>query len=90
VPADADELVATYPRLYHMAEPGSWERIRRHGLLSTSALLDLIEVDGDLRRALDSARRPASVSITHPRHGRPSYATRSRFATGRSQNAWSG
>jgi hypothetical protein len=66
---DVDELVATYPRLYHMAEAGSWEGIQRHGLLSTSALLDLFEVDGDLRHALESARRPESVTITHPLHG---------------------
>lgn len=66
---DVDELVATYPRLYHMAEAGSWDRIRQHGLLSTSALLDLFEVDGDLRAALESARRPESVTISHPVHG---------------------
>jgi hypothetical protein len=66
---DVDELVATYPRLYHMAEAGSWAGIRQHGLLSTSALLDLFEVDGDLRAALESARRPQSVTITHPVHG---------------------
>jgi hypothetical protein len=66
---DVDELVATYPHLYHIAEAGSWEGIRQHGLLSTSALLDLFEVDGDLRVALESARRPESVTITHPLHG---------------------
>jgi len=66
---DVDELVTTYPNLYHMAEAGSWDGIRRHGLLSTSTLLDLFEVDGDLRQALESARRPASVTITHPLHG---------------------
>jgi hypothetical protein len=64
-----DELVTTYPRLYHMAEAGSWEGIRQYGLLSTTALLDLFEVDGDLRATLESARRPESVTITHPVHG---------------------
>jgi hypothetical protein len=66
---DVDELVAAYPRLYHMAEADSWAGIRQHGLLSTTALLDLFEVDGDLRAALESARRPESVTITHPVHG---------------------
>ena len=66
---EVDELVATHPRLYHMAEAGSWAGIRQHGLLSTSALLDLFEVDGDLRAALESARRPESVTISHPVHG---------------------
>lgn len=66
---DVDELVETYPRVFHMAEAGSWEGIREHGLLSTSALLDLFEVDGDLRTALESARRPESVTVTHQVHG---------------------
>jgi hypothetical protein len=52
-----------------MAEAGSWAGIRQHGLLSTSALLDLFEIDGDLRAALESARRPESVTITHPVRG---------------------
>lgn len=39
-----EELANLYPRLYHMAEPGSWESIRRYGLLSTSSLLSLFEI----------------------------------------------
>jgi hypothetical protein len=66
---NVEELVMTYPRLYHMAEAGSWEGIRQYGLLSTTALLDLFDVDGDVRAALESARRPESVTITHPVHG---------------------
>jgi hypothetical protein len=27
-----DELIECYPRLYHMAEDGSWPGITRHGL----------------------------------------------------------
>jgi hypothetical protein len=52
-----------------MAEAGSWPSIEKHGLLSTSALLDLFEVSGDSRTALESARRPESVQIAHPVHG---------------------
>jgi hypothetical protein len=66
---DVDELVAVYPRLYHMAEAGSWPGIREHGLLSTTALLDLFEVDGDLRAGLESARRQQSTRINHAVHG---------------------
>lgn len=58
-----------YPRLYHMAEPGSWLSIKTHGLLSTTALLDLFEVRDNARKALESQRRPVSVTITHPRYG---------------------
>jgi len=52
-----------------MAEAGSWPSIRRHGLLSTTALLDLFEVRGELRRSLESRHRPESVEIRHPQHG---------------------
>lgn len=52
-----------------MAEAGSWESICKHGLLSTTALLDLFEVNGTQRTQLESSRRPTSVTITHPVHG---------------------
>jgi hypothetical protein len=52
-----------------MAEEGSWASIQRHGLLSTSALLDLFEVAGAERDAIEISRRPESVKITHPEHG---------------------
>jgi hypothetical protein len=58
------DLIANFPRIWHMAEDGSWDSIRRHGLLSTSALLDLYGVDGDRRLALEAQRRPDSVSIS--------------------------
>lgn len=66
---NVSELVERYPRLYHMAEAGSWPSIRQHGLLSTSALLDLFEVNGARRQTIESARRPRSVTIEHPEHG---------------------
>ena len=64
------DLVKYFPRLYHIAAAGSWPSIARHGLLSTSALLDLYGVVGDARRAVESARRPRSVVLEHPEHGR--------------------
>lgn len=69
MPIQIAEFVQYYPRLYHMAEANSWPSIRKHGLLSTTALLDLFEIDGGLRRSLESQHRPQSVTITHPRHG---------------------
>jgi hypothetical protein len=36
------QLVTDNPVLFHMAERGSWDSIREHGLLSTSALLDCV------------------------------------------------
>ncbi len=64
-----DQFVARYPRLYHMAESGSWPRICEQGLLSTTALLDLFELDGKDRTSLESQWRPAKVPINHPIHG---------------------
>ena len=67
---DVAELIARYPRLYHMAEDGSWADIKTHGLLSTKALLDLFQVSPDKREAAYSRHRPESTVITHPVYGR--------------------
>ena len=63
------ELVTHFPRLYHMAEAGTWPSIRAHGLESTSALLDRFGVRGAARAAVESARRAAAVTVTHPDYG---------------------
>jgi hypothetical protein len=63
------ELVAYYPLLYHMAEEGTWDCIRQHGLLSTTALLDLYALDGPERVEIESAHRPESRAVTHDVHG---------------------
>jgi len=41
----------------------------RHGLLSTKALLDLCEIDGEARSQIEIYRRPQAVPISHPIHG---------------------
>jgi hypothetical protein len=63
-----EEFARHYPRLYHMAEAGTWPSIKRFGLLSTSALLDLYEIKGEQRRQIESCRRPESVKISHPKY----------------------
>lgn len=68
--ANRDTLIQLYPRLYHMAHAGAWQSIKRHGLLSTTALLDLFEISGARREQLESSRRSKSEEITHPTHGR--------------------
>ncbi|HEY8566316.1 MAG TPA: hypothetical protein VIL65_12505 [Beijerinckiaceae bacterium] len=68
--AELDELLTDCPVLYHMAEPGSWPSIRRHGLLSTSALLDLYGIGGAARTALEAERRPEGVPLDRPDLGR--------------------
>ncbi|MFG0252747.1 MAG: DUF7002 family protein, partial [Phycisphaerales bacterium JB038] len=67
---DATTLVTTYPRLFHIAEHDAWPSIRRYGLLSTSALLELFEIAEPRRSQLLEHRRDASVVINHPVHGR--------------------
>lgn len=67
---DPSEIVRHYPRLYHMAELGSWESVKQHGLLSTRALIDLFEVKDPLRSQILRQRRPKSIPLQHPAHGR--------------------
>ena len=56
-----DELAGKYPLLFHMAELGSWPSIERHGLRSTSMLLDLFEVSGSKLEDLEYRVCPESV-----------------------------
>jgi hypothetical protein len=65
----ADELSERFPFLYHMAQLGSWPSVERHGLLSTTALLDLFEVRGDERFRIESCHRPENIAINHAVHG---------------------
>jgi hypothetical protein len=65
-----DELCERFPRLYYMAQLGSWPSIQKYGLLSTTALLDLFELRGDERFRIESCHRPESITIVHPKHGR--------------------
>lgn len=58
-----------WPLLFHSAEAGSWPSIQRHGLLSTTALLDLFEVSGRDREEIEENRRPESMPIHHPGYG---------------------
>ena len=58
MPITLDQIVELHPRLYHMAEKDSWPNIQKHGLLSTSALLDLWRVTGDRRIRIEEERRP--------------------------------
>ena len=59
-----NDLISLFPRLWHMAEDGSFESIKTNGLLSTSALLDLYGIEGQERVALESRRRPECVRIS--------------------------
>ena len=64
-----EQFTQAYPRLYHMAEAAAWPSIQRHGLLSTSALLDLYGITGPERDRIERTRRPEAVPITHTDYG---------------------
>lgn len=65
-----EDLSARHPRLYHVTDPEAWPRIRELGLLCTSRLLDLFEIDDSERTRLERRRRPKEEPLTHPRFGR--------------------
>ena|SRR5208282_3252377 len=64
-----EDLVEYYPRLFHMAEAGTWPSIRKQGLLSTTALLDLFGINAEERFKIESCQRPKCFLISHPRLG---------------------
>ena len=63
-----EKLVERYPMLYHMAEKGTWGSIRASGLLSTSAALDFMGINGANRLAYETQQRRNMVAIRgkHP------------------------
>jgi hypothetical protein len=65
-----EELAGLHPCLFHVTLAEAVDGIHRHGLLSTSRLLDLFEVEGCARATLERCRRPARHVLDHPRHGR--------------------
>lgn len=64
----ADALVKNSPLIYHMSAPGSWPSIRKHGLLSTTALLDLFEYEGEARYKIECCQRPDWITLNHLVH----------------------
>ncbi len=69
MPISRDEFTDTYPSLFHISLAQELEQVRRHGLLSTSALLDTCEIEGDKRFRIESLPRPRTITISHPVHG---------------------
>jgi hypothetical protein len=61
--AELKELLGDCPTLYHMAERQSWPAICKHGLLSTTALLDRYGITGAERQLIETRRRPKSIVL---------------------------
>lgn len=72
VEVDVERLIELHPRLFHMANAGSWQSIRRNGLLTTEQIVTSSGLSGDQASALLQERRPYSVPIDHPTLGRVS------------------
>ncbi|MDI1330896.1 hypothetical protein [Pseudomonas sp.] len=66
---DLDKLIELYPRVYHMAERGAWESIRTLGLMSTTAVLDHLNIEGGDRARFESEHRIQKMDV---RAGHPS------------------
>jgi hypothetical protein len=66
---DANVLIQNYPTLYHMAEDGSWPSIKKYGLLSTSALLDMLGIEGQQRYTIENCQRKESIVIKNNNSG---------------------
>lgn len=62
---DLDDFLDRYPRLFHMAEQGTWESIKARGLLSTSAVLDLMGITGSLRVPFEREHRAKKMIVGH-------------------------
>jgi hypothetical protein len=66
----ADTLTKRFPRLFHMAEAGSWPSIVEHGLLSALALTELFNVSQLESTAILERRRLESITLHDASAGR--------------------
>jgi hypothetical protein len=60
------DLVRHYPTLHHMAEGGSWARIQRAGLRTTTQLVDECGPDPATRHEILGQQRKKSYTLRHP------------------------
>lgn len=64
---ETDEFIGRYPRLWHLAHADAWPGIKQHGLLTTTQLLDLCQVEDT--RVAAGQRRATAVPLAHLEHG---------------------
>lgn len=60
---DVEKLIEIYPKLYHMAEAGSWPSIAHRGLMSASAVLDHFGVGGEDRLRYERVQRREKMMV---------------------------
>ena len=61
-----EQLVQTYPRLWHMAHDGAWPAIRDHGLMSAQALVEAYGLNAADRDRVLGTRRPVNEALAAP------------------------
>lgn len=66
---EVKDLAARYPTFFHMAERDTWPSIKENGLLSTSAVLDRYNVQGQRRVELEEGHRPTKIRIGDAENG---------------------
>lgn len=66
---EVERLIERYPRLYHMAEAGTWPSIRQHGLLSSNEVVRLAGLTGNARLSMRRDHRPEKVPVVVPSIG---------------------
>jgi len=64
-----EKLAKRYPRLYHVTTPGAWLNIKKHGLWSTSHILDQFGIKGIQRTLIETKRRTSEIALEHPLYG---------------------
>lgn len=69
MPISRAEFENAYHVLFHVSLARDVAQIKRHGLLSTTALLDLCEIEAEPRSRIENHPRPKAISISHPIHG---------------------
>lgn len=65
-----EQFSKRYPCLYHVTTPGAWVNIKKHGLWSTSYILDRLEIRGIHRAHIETERRASEIPLEHTCYGR--------------------
>jgi hypothetical protein len=60
---EIEKLIELYPRLYHMAERDAWDSIKNRGLMSTSAVLDYLNIGVEDRFRYESQHRQMKIDV---------------------------
>lgn len=69
MPITIDQLVDHYPRVYHVAEKGALDSIEAIGLLSTTAILDRLSIEGASRAEIELQPRRTTIELHDPEIG---------------------